>query len=121
MKADIAWRVTSAPGRYVPSLKPVETPDDFIHVISLQNGWALGTSLSGALVHGASVAPARRAMNADVAWRVTTAVGRYVPSLKPVEMAASFIHLISRQKGWVVGTSLNGATVQGVSVAPARR
>src|SRR4051794_31482039 len=106
MNADIAWRVTEIEGRYVPSPKPVDTPVSFIHLISLQKGWLVGTSLNGAEEHAGRElsTPARRAMNADIAWRLTAIVGRYVPSPNPVLMPLSFIHLISLQNGWLVGT-----------------
>lgn len=81
MKADIACRVTAAAGWYVPSLKPVEMPLSRIHVIALQNGLSVGTSLKGSSEHaGRAAAPdapsARRAMNADMACRVTGFAGR---------------------------------------------
>src|SRR5687767_1948221 len=84
----------------------------FIHLISLQNGCPTGTSLKGATVHTGVGSPATRAMNADIAWRVTPVLGRYVPSSKPLLMSLSAIHLISLQNGWLIATSLKGGVGQ---------
>ena len=100
----------------MPSVKPVVMPVVASHSTGEKNGLVVGTSPKVGVAGAVHVAgSSSRKKKAAIDCRVMVAVGRKVPSVKPVVMPVVASHSTASKNGLVAGTSEKLGVAGGVN------